>query len=1043
MTRRHPASAFCVSTVDGRLQPAFDPASGQFKLSGFEIGAIVAGRYCLQSTIGQGGMGQVFLAIDEKLGSRAVAIKVVSYKRVDKQGFYQTMLFREAELGANLNHPGIATVHDFGVQADQPYIVFEYVDGDNLRTTLEKQGRLGLIETRTIIAKLARALDFAHGQGIVHRDLKPENISRANNGEWKILDLGVAFDFSDGNDECRYAGTPAYSAPEQASGRPTDGRTDQYALACIAYELLTGRRVFEGETHREFLDRHVSDSPQPPSILQPELPDQVDAAILRALQKAPDQRFATCQEFAEALGCDQEQDFFRHLSQVPEMELLSFFICHSMENSIFARNLAQHLESLGYRTWYYQRDALPGLSLLAQTDAAIRRSAASIVLISRSSIESVDLAREMQQAHRIGCALIPVLIDLSLQEFESLQPAWRTILGPIAKIEVTRSDAKTLSDRIHRAAATKKIRIQRPTGVDTQLNRPLISGQIWATDAYQIDISELDSVVYETDIIREFLHRRNKCIVSATKGLGKTLLLTYKRLRLTKEFQSAGAQITMVPQGRPFLDFMGELRFLSKKYEAPLSELTNAKRLWSTALRISAISYQDDLIGPDEEFELKPFGQRIRRWLAGNRVEPTIVFKELTSLTVSEFNRLIDETEGFLDQKLRQVHQPIFFFIDKVDQAIRNLGSAAWVNVQAGLVEAAWDLMNANSHIKVFTSIRHEAYSNYESDIKSNLRGAVTILRYSEDELAQMLDRLSQCYEGARSFKDFVGLNVVSNTRRLTLEDSFQMIRRYTFGRPRDLVAVASEMSSIQSSLTEKKFCETVREFSATGLIPSIFDESRIFMDSLRDRESRVRFLGSIPSNILSKQQTLKLTAIFNGLPADSFNQLEPIVGLQLPFRDLYVAGVLGVILADADGQLRQHFRQPDDLISHDDFALPESSFYLIHPALGGYIVKTRATNDFFVMNQIPVGHRLPWRSWFELICHVEQKLLKIADERFVDRAHEVMQRYQIAARSRSAESVERIQTSADWKWLNQNAVQFEQEDVVHWLNELLVGVTH
>ena len=133
----------------------------------------------------------------------------------------------------------------------------------------------------------------------------------------------------------------------------------------------------------------------------------------------------------------------------------------------------------------------------------------------------------------------------------------------------------------------------------------------------------------------------------------------------------------MVPSGRPFLDFMGEMRFLSQKYESPLSELTNAKRLWSAALRISAISYQEGLIEEDEHFELKPFGQRVRRWLLGSSTEPTIVFKELTSLTVSEFNRLIDETEGFLDQKLRQVNKPIYFFIDKVDQAIRNLGLAA------------------------------------------------------------------------------------------------------------------------------------------------------------------------------------------------------------------------------------------------------------------------------------------------------------------------------------------------------------------------------
>ncbi len=1036
-TRQQP-SPYCMSTIDGRVEPVCNEWELNRIKADFASGTRIDGRYVLESSLGQGGMGHVFLATDQRLG-RPVAIKVVSRNRVDEQNFYESMLIREAKLGANLNHPGIATVHDFGIHAQQPYTVFEYVDGDNLRQILKTQQRLNLEETLYIIAKLARALDFAHGQGIVHRDLKPENISRSQNGELKILDFGVAFDFVNESNQHGFAGTPAYAAPEQVVGHATDGKTDQYALACVAFELLTGLRVFTGETHQEYLDRHLSDTPPPPSDHLPNLPGQVDAAILRALDKSPQQRFASCQEFAEAIGCEQEQVFFRRLSDVPTKELLNFFICHAAEDSIFARQLSVQLESLGYSAWYYQRDALPGLSLLSQTDAAIRRSATCVLLISRSSIESADFAREIQQAHRVGCALIPVLIDLSLQEFESLQPIWRTILGPIAKLEINRADAEPLATRIHAAAATLGIPKPTPPTVSQAGKQPLVSGQIWATDAYQIDIGELESVVFENEIISDFLHRRNKCIVSAAKGLGKTLLLTYKRLLLTKQFQSEGTSITLVPQGRPFLDFMGELRFLSKKYEAPLSELTNAKRMWSAALRISAISYQQDLIAEDENFELQPFSQRIRRWLSGNRVEPTIAFKELTSLTVSEFNRLIDSTEGFLDQKLRQVHKPIYFFIDKVDQAIRNLGSAAWVNVQAGLVEAAWDLMNANSHIKIFTSIRHEAFSNYESDIKANLRGAVTVLRYSENELAQMLDLLSQCYEGAESFKDFVGLNVVSSTRRICLEDSFQLIRRYTFGRPRDLVAIASEMSSIKSSLNEKKYCETVREFSATGLIPSIFDETRIFLDCLRDRDSRARFLAAIPCNILSPQELANLTASFNGLAGDSIQHFQSLQDLHQPFRDLYLAGVLGVIAQNqASGRLEQHFKQPDDLVSHTEFQLPESPFYLMHPALDGFIQKSRPKDDYLVIQQLPIGHRLPWRPYFELICHIENKLQQVSVEKFIDCAHDVMQRYQLAARHQSPEVIENILTSAEWKWLNQNSETGPCEEVVHWLHEML-----
>lgn len=1039
MNEKFAESQFCISTIDGRIEPALDVEESQELSRYFASGVTIGDRYSLESCIGQGGMGQVFLARDQRL-DRQVAIKVVSRSRInDEQNFYETMLAREAKLGANLNHPGIATVHDFGFHGGRSYTVFEYVDGDNLRTLLQEKGRFTLEEARDVIAGLARALDFAHGQGIVHRDLKPENICRSESGEYKILDFGIARDFSNESDRSSFAGTPAYSAPEQVSGLPVDGRTDQYTLACVFFELLTDRKVFEGETFQEFLDKHLSDCPPKLSEWLPGVSPDVDAALLRALSKAPTARFDSCQEFAEALGCDEEKVFFRKLARVSDREKTNCFLCHSSEDSIFARQLASCLRDYGYSSWYYQRDAIPGLSLFSQTDDAIKHSSICIILISRAAIESTDLAREIQQAHRVGTALVPVLVDLSLQEFDSLQPIWRTILGPIAKIEAERNGIEGLTERIHAAAQALSIKPDHSRFKPVADSTKLVSGQIWATDAYQIDINELKQVVFENEIISNFLRRRSKHFISATKGLGKTLLLTYKRLLLTEEFKTTGSPITLVPQGRPFLDFMGEMRSLSQKYEAPLSELTNAKRLWSAALRISAISYCDSLIADDEKFELKPFSERVRRWLLGAPIEPTIVFKELTSLTVSDFNRLIDETEGFLDQKLRQVHSPIFFFIDKVDQAIRNLSSAAWINVQAGLIEAAWDLMNSNSHIKIFASIRDEAYSNYESDIKSNLRGAVTRLRYSESELVELLDRLSQCYEGAESFKDFVGLNVVTGGRQTFLEDSFQLIRRYTFGRPRDLVSIASEMSSAKSSLNEKKFCAIIRETAATGLTPSIFDEARIFLDSLREKEARVRFLTSMPCNILERHQINQLTARFNGLPDEAIEHLESLPDLYQPFQELYLAGVLGVIADDPDGGGQyQHFKQPDDLMGNLEFQLPDSSFYLIHPALDVFIQKNRPKQGYQVFRQVPVGFMLAWRSFYELLCQIERSLLRVDDHRFVESVHQVLQKYQVAARNKSEEGMESVLTSAEWKWVNQNADAQDRQDVMLWLNELV-----
>lgn len=1030
---------FCVSTVDGRIEPALDLEESKELSKFFSPGITIGDRYFLESCIGQGGMGQVFLAQDRRL-DRSVAIKVVCRSRIhDEQNFYETMLAREAKLGANLNHPGIATVHDFGFHGGRSYTVFEYVDGNNLRTILDEEGTFTLAAARDMIAALARALDFAHGQGIVHRDLKPENICRSELGQYKILDFGIARDFSNDADRPTFAGTPAYSAPEQVGGQPVDGKTDQYTLACVFFELIAGRRVFEGESFLEYLDKHLSDRAPKLSEFAEGIPADVDSALLRALSKDPTARFDSCQEFAEALGCDQAKVFFQRLSQVSDREKTNCFLCHVSEDSIFARHLANRLRDLGYSSWYYQRDAIPGLSLFAQTDDAIRHSSISIILISRAATESTDLAREIQQAHRVGTALVPVLVDLSLQEFEAIQPMWRTILGPIAKIESERNGIDTLAERIQAAAEALGIQPAYSRFHPIPPSTQLVSGQIWATDAYQIDISELKQVVFENEIIGNFLRRKNKHFISATKGLGKTLLLTYKRLLLTEEFKTSGSPITLVPQGRPFLDFMGEMRSLSQKYEAPLSELTNAKRLWSAALRISAISYSEGLIAEDEKFELRPFSERIRRWLSGYHTEPTIVFKELTSLTVSDFNRLIDETEGFLDQKLRQVHSPIYFFIDKVDQAIRNLGAAAWINVQAGLIEAAWDLMNSNNHIKVFASIRDEAFSNYESDIKSNLRGAVTRLRYSESELAELMDRLSQCYEGAESFKDFVGLNVVTSSRQTFLEDSFQLIRRFSFGRPRDLVAIASEMSASKSSLNEKKFCSIIRETAATGLIPSIFDETRIFLDSLRGKESRLRFLTSLPCNILERHHVNQLTARFNGLPDDAIEHFDSLTDMYQPFRELYLAGVLGVILDDSNGTAQhQHFKQPDDLMGNLEFQLPESPFYLIHPALDVFIQKNRPKGGYQVFQQIPIGFLLPWRPFYELVCQIEKSLLQVADPRFADPVHHVLQKYQLAARNKSEEGMESILTSAEWKWINQNASDRNRQDVLDWLNELV-----
>jgi len=273
----------------------------------FVRGARLANRYELERVLGRGGMGEVYLGRDIVL-DRHVAVKLIRPRdpSLRERSLYEDglreMFTGEARIGANLTHPAIATVHDFGFHEGEPFIVFEYIAGETLGELIRRRAPLPLEDARLIIGPLAQALDFAHAHHIVHRDLKPENVRATAQGHFKILDLGLAKEFRRHTD-WRFAGTPAYASPEQAAGLPCDGRTDQYALALIAYEMLTGHRPFETADPGELLRMVREQAPLSLRVFVPDIPNVVCTALLRALRKDPNQRFAFCEEFARVLGC--------------------------------------------------------------------------------------------------------------------------------------------------------------------------------------------------------------------------------------------------------------------------------------------------------------------------------------------------------------------------------------------------------------------------------------------------------------------------------------------------------------------------------------------------------------------------------------------------------------------------------------------------------------------------------------------------------------------------------------------------------------------
>ena len=263
------------------------------------------GKYVVVEVIGQGGMADVYRARHPTL-ARDVAIKAIHPHLATEPGF-QERFAHEARLVAGLRHPGIVQVHDFDAIGGRPYMVMEFIDGGTLKDRIARaraeRGRMTLDEAGRFLVPIADALDYAHARGAVHRDIKPANILLTSAGDPVLSDFGIARILEDSiqvSATGALVGTPAYMSPEQAGSRPVDARSDQYSLGIVAYEMVTGRVPFHGESPTAVMVQHLQDPPPEPRLLSPDLPASVQAVILRALAKDPAARFASAGEMARA-----------------------------------------------------------------------------------------------------------------------------------------------------------------------------------------------------------------------------------------------------------------------------------------------------------------------------------------------------------------------------------------------------------------------------------------------------------------------------------------------------------------------------------------------------------------------------------------------------------------------------------------------------------------------------------------------------------------------------------------------------------------------
>ncbi len=264
----------------------------------------LAGRYEITRLLGRGGMAVVFLAQDLVL-ERRVAIKVLppdmSYDTKLVPRFHQ-----EAKTAAKLDHPNIIPIYRVESEAGLDYFVMKYVTGDSLEQMLD-QGPLPIDLARRVLCEAALALGHAHKRGIVHRDVKPANIMLESDGRVILTDFGISKALEGGSGFTgtgAIIGTPHYMAPEQAKGLHVDGRADQYSLAVVGHQVLTGKQPFEGSSH-SILYKHVFEPPPRVFEARPDAPVDLVAALDRALAKEPEQRFTTMEDFAAALSGDR------------------------------------------------------------------------------------------------------------------------------------------------------------------------------------------------------------------------------------------------------------------------------------------------------------------------------------------------------------------------------------------------------------------------------------------------------------------------------------------------------------------------------------------------------------------------------------------------------------------------------------------------------------------------------------------------------------------------------------------------------------------
>ncbi len=517
----------------------------------------------------------------------------------------------------------------------------------------------------------------------------------------------------------------------------------------------------------------------------------------------------------------------------------------------------------------------------------------------------------------------------------------------------------------------------------------------WETDASRLtDFQAFDKFVYRNTSVEEFLLGNSKYFVIAAKGIGKTLLLSYKRYLLEQRYINAAnrSSVIFIPEGPSYIGFTESIRTtLSNEQMSRLTHWEFCKKLWMLIIELSAISYS----GADIESilsDLPPRSERQKKALRALLSKPRgvdYILNELIMMTDSALTMFFEDISNPIGYAFKRINVPIFMFLDRFDNALEVSHDSIWASIQVGLLEAAWEIMNINAHVKIYLSIRQEAYAEHHSRNMNQISTSVVTIKYMKEELLDLLNHLVNYYENKSSVADFIGFEKFPNTVVFYDEEIFDFMFRYSIGRPRDFVEFCDELSIAKANnsldLESKRMFlkEKVREVSSKQIVHNLFDELKMLMKCLTRIDEFDRFLSMIMRNILKYNELQGICRAFNG--SSCGGNCNKCAAEHHPFCDLYNMGLLGFVDSPltARDKKNQKFKTPYENLIHG--LRTNTDFFVMHPALREYInrlhMETEKGSQYKMMLGILVGESQPWGENEETNYRINKLILGISDE--------------------------------------------------------------